>query len=138
MLLRVAPHLIKPLQFVLPHEPHLRPKWMLRAGLFLYDRLGGWSGQKQTLPTSFSASLKKTPSSNWGAGLKAQFAEGFVYSDAQGGMLNVTDTRTGTQKIDKPRLKRVAAEKAGSADDRGDSGVTLCRRHQRRAIPGRR
>lgn len=83
VLLRVAPHLIKPLQFVLPHEPHLRPKWMLRAGLFLYDRLGGWSGQKQTLPTSFPASLKQTPSSNWGAGLKAQFAEGFVYSDAQ-------------------------------------------------------
>ena len=83
VLLRVAPHLIKPLQFVLPHEPHLRPKWMLRAGLFLYDRLGGWSGQKQTLPTSFSASLKKTQSSNWGAGLKPQFGEGFVYSDAQ-------------------------------------------------------
>ena len=83
VLLRVAPHLIKPLQFVLPHEPHLRPKWMLRAGLFLYDRLGGWSGQKQTLPTSFSASLKTTKSSNWGAGLKPQFAEGFVYSDAQ-------------------------------------------------------
>ncbi len=83
VLLRVAPHLIKPLQFVLPHEPHLRPKWMLRAGLFLYDRLGGWSGQKQTLPTSFSASLKRTESSNWGAGLKAQFGEGFVYSDAQ-------------------------------------------------------
>ena len=83
VLLRVAPHLIKPLQFVLPHEPHLRPKWMLRAGLFLYDRLGGWSGQKQTLATSFSASLKKTQTSNWGAGLKAQFGEGFVYSDAQ-------------------------------------------------------
>jgi D-erythritol 1-phosphate dehydrogenase len=83
VLLRVAPHLIKPLQFVLPHEPHLRPKWMLRAGLFLYDRLGGWSGQKQTLPTSFATTLRKTASSDWGAGLKAQFAEGFVYSDAQ-------------------------------------------------------
>ena len=83
VLLRVAPHLIKPLQFVLPHEPHLRPKWMLRAGLFLYDRLGGWSGQKQTLPTSFSASLKQTQASHWGTGLKPRFAEGFVYSDAQ-------------------------------------------------------
>lgn len=83
VLLRVAPHLIKPLQFVLPHEPHLRPKWMLRAGLFLYDRLGGLSGQKQTLPTSFATGLGKTASSNWGAGLKAQFSEGFVYSDAQ-------------------------------------------------------
>ncbi len=83
VLLRIAPHLIKPLQFVLPHEPHLRPKLMLRAGLFLYDRLGGWSGQKQTLPTSFATTLKPTATSNWGAGLKAQFGDGFVYSDAQ-------------------------------------------------------
>lgn len=83
VLLRVAPHLIKPLQFVLPHEPHLRPKWMLRAGLFLYDRLGGWSGQKQTLPTSFPASLKATSTTHWGAALKPQFDNGFVYSDAQ-------------------------------------------------------
>ncbi len=83
VLLRVAPHLIKPLQFVLPHEPHLRPKWMLRAGLFLYDHLGGWSGQKQTLPKSFAAKLGATQASNWGAGLKPQFGEGFVYSDAQ-------------------------------------------------------
>ena len=83
VLLRVAPHLIKPLQFVLPHEPHLRPKWMLRTGLFLYDNLGGWSGQKQTLPKSFAAKLGVSKSSNWGAGLKLQFGEGFVYSDAQ-------------------------------------------------------
>ncbi len=83
VLLRVAPHLIKPLQFVLPHEPHLRPKWMLRAGLFLYDNLGGWSGQKQTLPKSFAAKLRASKASNWGAGLKPQFGEGFVYSDAQ-------------------------------------------------------
>lgn len=83
VLLRVAPHLIRPLQFVLPHEPHLRPKWMLRAGLFLYDRLGGWSGQKQTLPASFGVNLAANPEENWGAGLKADFTSGFVYSDAQ-------------------------------------------------------
>ena len=39
VLLRAAPHIIAPLQFVLPHEPHLRPAWMIRAGLFLYDHL---------------------------------------------------------------------------------------------------
>jgi len=89
VLLRVAPHLIRPLQFVLPHEPHLRPKWMLRAGLFLYDRLGGWSGQKQSLPKSFATSLQPgraahaAPGTHWGAGLKPQFSDGFVYSDAQ-------------------------------------------------------
>ncbi len=83
VLLKVAPHLIKPLQFVLPHEPHLRPKLMLRAGLFLYDRLGGWSGQKQSLPKSFATSLAQSPEAHWGAGLKSQFVDGFVYSDAQ-------------------------------------------------------
>jgi D-erythritol 1-phosphate dehydrogenase len=83
VLLRVAPHLIRPLQFVLPHEPHLRPKWMLRAGLFLYDRLGGWSGQKQTLPASFGTNFTQNAQQHWAAGLKAQFTSGFVYSDAQ-------------------------------------------------------
>lgn len=100
VLLRVAPHLIKPMQFVLPHEPHLRPKWMLRAGLFLYDRLGGWSGQKQTLPTSFATTLKKTASSDWGAGLKPQFAEGFVYSDAQ-----VNDARLVVENAKDARMR---------------------------------
>jgi D-erythritol 1-phosphate dehydrogenase len=83
VLLKVAPHLIKPLQFVLPHEPHLRPKWMLRAGLFLYDRLGGWSGQRQSLPKSFATSLRAKNAVHWGAGLKSEFTNGFVYSDAQ-------------------------------------------------------
>ena len=41
MLLRAAPHIIWPLRFVMPHEPSMRPRWMLRAGLFLYDHIGG-------------------------------------------------------------------------------------------------
>jgi glycerol-3-phosphate dehydrogenase len=76
VLLRAAPHLIEPLSFVLPHEPHLRPAWMIRAGLFLYDRLGG----RMTLPRSFAVDLDK---SAWGAGLKPRFHRGFVYSDAR-------------------------------------------------------
>jgi glycerol-3-phosphate dehydrogenase len=40
VLLAAAPHIIEPLQFVLPHEPHLRPAWMIRAGLFLYTSAG--------------------------------------------------------------------------------------------------
>ena len=39
VLLAKAPHLSGPLRFVLPHEPHLRPRWLLRLGLFLYDHL---------------------------------------------------------------------------------------------------
>ena len=41
VLLSIAPHIIWPLEFVLPHEPHLRPAWMIRLGLFLYDHIGG-------------------------------------------------------------------------------------------------
>src|ERR1700684_693808 len=40
-LLAIAPHIIRPLRFVLPHEGHLRPAWLIRLGLFLYDHLGG-------------------------------------------------------------------------------------------------
>jgi glycerol-3-phosphate dehydrogenase len=76
VLLRAAPHLIAPLQFVLPHEPHLRPAWMIRAGLFLYDHLGG----RKTLPSSFTVRLAQ---GKWGAGLKKKFDRGFVYSDAR-------------------------------------------------------
>jgi glycerol-3-phosphate dehydrogenase len=76
VLMRVAPHLIEPLLFVLPHEPHLRPAWMIRTGLFLYDRLGG----RMSLPKSSAVRLLPA---GYGAGLKARFARGFVYADAR-------------------------------------------------------
>ena len=76
VLLAQAPHLIEPLSFVLPHEPHLRPAWMIRAGLFLYDRIGG----RTSLPRSFATRLDGT---RWGAGLKPRFSTGFVYADAR-------------------------------------------------------
>jgi len=74
VLLAKAPHISWPLRFVLPHEPHLRPRWMLRLGLFLYDHLD-WH---MTLPKSQSVDL---PQSKFGRGLKKSFKKGFVYSD---------------------------------------------------------
>src|SRR5471030_695425 len=41
VLLRIAPHIIWPLRFVIPYQKGLRPAWMLRIGLFIYDHLGG-------------------------------------------------------------------------------------------------
>ena len=76
VLLANAPHIIEPLAFVLPYESHLRPAWMIRAGLFLYDHLGG----KMTLPKSFGVKLAE---SRWGAGLQPRFRRGFVYADAR-------------------------------------------------------
>jgi glycerol-3-phosphate dehydrogenase len=76
VLIAQAPHLVEPLSFVLPHEPHLRPAWMIRAGLFLYDHIAG----RKTLPGSFGVDLER---SRWGAGLKKRFHKGFVYADAR-------------------------------------------------------
>ena len=76
VLARLAPHLIRPLRFVLPHVPGLRPAWMLRAGLWLYDRLGG----RSAFPVSRAVALDGTPE---GAPLRPGLRRGFAYWDAQ-------------------------------------------------------
>ncbi len=73
-LLRSAPHIMGPLRFVMPHDPGLRPAWMIRAGLFLYDHLA----RRQWLPGSRGIRLRQHPA---GAPLQPQFTQGFVYSD---------------------------------------------------------
>ena len=73
-LLRLAPHVIWPLRFVLPHDEGLRPAWMLRLGLFLYDHLA----RLRTLPGSHGVDLR---SSAYGAPLQRRLKRGFVYSD---------------------------------------------------------
>ncbi len=72
-LLGIAPHIIWPLRFVLPQPPGARPGWLIRAGLFLYDHIGG----RKRLPASQAVSLDGA----WGAGLKRHVRRGFVYSD---------------------------------------------------------
>ncbi|MBL8675673.1 MAG: FAD-dependent oxidoreductase, partial [Rhodospirillales bacterium] len=74
VLLAKMPHISWPLRFVLPHEPHLRPRWMLRIGLFIYDHLN----PRMRLPKTESVRLGRSP---YGAGLKPEFDHGFVYSD---------------------------------------------------------
>lgn len=71
VLLAKAPHLIKPMRFVLPHRPHLRPAWMIRAGLFLYDNLG----KRERLPASRSLRFGED------SPLKPAIRRGFEYSD---------------------------------------------------------
>ena len=74
LLLKAAPHIIWPLRFVLPHHKALRPKWLIRLGLFLYDHIGG----RKLLPASHSLDLTNHVS---GQALKKQFKSGFEYSD---------------------------------------------------------
>ncbi|WP_185983793.1 glycerol-3-phosphate dehydrogenase [Aureimonas mangrovi] len=80
VLWRLAPHVVRPLRFVLPHHSGLRPAWLLRLGLFLYDHLGG----RRDLPATRSVDL----SGPLGAPLRPEFTRGFEYSDAR-----VDDTR---------------------------------------------
>jgi len=75
VLLEAAPHIIRPLLFVLPHDSHLRPAWMIRAGLFLYDHLA----RRRRLPASTGIDLRHHPA---GAALEGRFRRGFVYADA--------------------------------------------------------
>jgi glycerol-3-phosphate dehydrogenase len=76
VLLRVAAHLVWPARFVMPHVPELRPRWMIRAGLFLYDHLA----RRASLPGSRTVRLDAPP---YNSGLKPQFRHGFIYSDCR-------------------------------------------------------
>ncbi len=74
VLLRIAPHIIRPMRFVLPHHAGLRPWWLIRLGLFLYDHLGG----REILPGTRSLDLRTDPA---GTPLRPEFTRGFEYSD---------------------------------------------------------
>ena len=71
VLLKMAPHIAFPMRFRLPHRPHLRPAWMIRVGLFMYDHLG----KRTSLPGSTGL--------RFGADsvLKPEITRGFEYSD---------------------------------------------------------
>jgi glycerol-3-phosphate dehydrogenase len=75
VLLRNAPHIIWPMRFVLPHNKLLRPAWMIRLGLFLYDHIGG----KRSLPGTKSLNFRTDRVE--GSPLKPELARGFAYSD---------------------------------------------------------
>jgi len=74
VLLKSAPHIIWPLRFILPHHRSLRPRWLIRLGLFIYDHIGG----RKILPASRSIDLRKHVS---GEALKPEYTSGFEYSD---------------------------------------------------------
>ena len=74
ILLKSAPHIIWPLRFVLPYRSGLRPRWLLRLGLFIYDHLGG----RKILPGTRSVDLRHD---KVGKPLNERFATGYEYSD---------------------------------------------------------
>jgi glycerol-3-phosphate dehydrogenase len=74
VLLGAAPHIMRPLRFVMPHDAHLRPAWMIRAGLFLYDHLA----KRKLLAASSSVNLREHVA---GKPLLPRYKRGFIYSD---------------------------------------------------------
>lgn len=91
ILLRSAPHIMRPLRFVMPHDKGQRPAWMIRAGMFLYDHLA----RRELLPGSQSVDLRTHAA---GTPLKNEFVKGFAYSDgwvddARLVVLNAIDAR---------------------------------------------
>ncbi|MGF7159251.1 glycerol-3-phosphate dehydrogenase [Rhodoligotrophos appendicifer] len=108
VLLRAAPHIIWPLRFVLPHHKGLRPAWLIRLGLFLYDHLGG----RKLLPPSRSLDLRTDVA---GRPLKPDFVKAMEYSDCW---------------VDDARLVALTAmdAKARGADIRTRSELVAARR----------
>jgi glycerol-3-phosphate dehydrogenase len=76
ILLRIAGHLVWPARFVMPYVPELRPRWMIRIGLFLYDHLA----RRSLLEGSSAIRLDAPP---YASGLKPQYRHGFIYSDCR-------------------------------------------------------
>ncbi len=109
---RIAPHVVRPLRFVLPHHRGLRAPWLLRLGLFLYDHLGG----RKLLPPTRRLDLTRDPA---GRPLRAGFRLGFEYSDcwaddARLVVLNARDAADRGATI-RTRTQAIAAERGRDA-----------------------
>ena len=106
----LAPHIIWPLRFVLPHHSGLRPAWMLRLGLFLYDHLGG----RKALPATRMLDLTQDEA---GTVLRPEFTKGFEYSDCwvEDSRLVVLNARDAADRgaVIQTRTRCVAAERSG-------------------------
>ena len=109
---RIAPHIIWPLRFVLPFSKGLRPAWMLRLGLFLYDHIGG----RKLLPPTRTLDLRRDDA---GGPLKPQFKTGFEYSDCwvEDSRLVVLNARDAANRgaIIAPRVRCLSGERTGDA-----------------------
>lgn len=107
----MAPHIIWPLRFVLPIQKGVRPAWLVRLGLFLYDYIGG----RKALPATRVLNLSQDEA---GAPLKPEFKKAFEYSDcwvndARLVVLNAMDARAKGAKI-RTRCKVVSAKRDGA------------------------
>ncbi len=115
----IAPHIIHPMRFVLPYVAGLRPRWLLRLGLFLYDHIGG----RKRLPATRTIDLKRHPA---GLPLKPWFGTGFEYSDgwvddARLVLLNAKDAAERGAEV-RTRTKVTGAKRVGEVWEIATSG----------------
>lgn len=108
VLLKSAPHIMWPLRFVMPHDASMRPAWLIRLGIFLYDHLA----RREVLPGSRGVDLRAHP---LGAPLQPRYTRGFIYSDgwvddARLVVLNAMDAREHGAEI-RTRTACVAARR---------------------------
>ncbi|HEV7631675.1 MAG TPA: glycerol-3-phosphate dehydrogenase [Steroidobacteraceae bacterium] len=126
-LLAIAPHIIRPLRFVLPYVEGLRPRWLLRLGLFVYDHAGkrsssaalrgpnSRSGRRESLAASRSVNFDSEGFEQLGAPLKPAMRNGFEYSDcwvddSRLVVLNALDAaERGARVLTRTRLLRAQA-----------------------------
>ncbi len=107
----MAPHIIWPMRFVLPfHKGGIRPAWLIRLGLFLYDHIGG----RKLLPATRTLDMRRDPAAK---PLKALFTKAFEYSDgwvddARLVVLNAKDAALKGARI-MTRSRVVSAEREG-------------------------
>ena len=71
---KIAPHITKPIRFVLPHVPSLRPTWLIRLGLMLYDWMGGFISFPKSKVVNLGTDYNENP-------IKSNFITGYEYSD---------------------------------------------------------
>ncbi len=112
ILLAAAPHIMRPLHFVMPHAAHLRPAWLIRAGLLLYDHLAA----RAHLAASAAIDLRRHIA---GAALQSGYKRAFVYSDGQTDdarlvVLNALDARErGAVILTRARCERLTPAGGG-------------------------
>lgn len=131
VLLRAAPHIIWPLRFVLPHNKGLRPAWLIRLGLFLYDHLGG----RKLLPGSKGVDLRRHVA---GEPLVPELQKGFIYSDcwvqdSRLVVLNALDAQEHGAEV----LTRVECVSARRQDDRWQVVLRDLRSGEKREVTAR-
>lgn len=116
VLLRIAPHIVWPMRFVLPHRPEMRPRWMIRAGLFLYDHLA----RRASLPGAEALDPRSHP---FGAPLRPEIGAAFAYSDCwvEDSRLVVLNAR------DAARRGAEIAVGTSFVDARREDGAWTCR-----------